>query len=135
MVKPLASFCGNPAMFRQRERATCCTLAALHPSVFSFHLCSLNKRHDLYLIATLWVVATRLEPFLLFLSFQVSHQVGRKARLNAVLHSKLQFQRKRGNSERWRRSSAGCECMQALAGEKKAKTLAVSEVMCVCVCV
>jgi len=39
----------------------------------------------------------------------VSHQVGRKARLNAALHSKLHFKRKRGKSQRWRRSSAGCE--------------------------
>ena len=39
----------------------------------------------------------------------MSHQVGRKARLNATLHSKLHFKRKRGKSEHWRRSSAGCE--------------------------
>ena len=39
----------------------------------------------------------------------MSHQVGRKARLNATLHSKLQIKRKRGKSEHWRRSSAGCE--------------------------
>ena len=47
--------------------------------------------------------------------------IGRKARLNAALHSKLHFKRKRGESERWCRSSAGCERVQALAGEKRAK--------------
>jgi hypothetical protein len=45
-----------------------------------------------------------------------------KARLNAALHSKLHFkERKRGESERWRRTSAGCERVQALAGEKREK--------------
>jgi hypothetical protein len=53
----------------------------------------------------------------------VSHQVGRKACLNEELHSKLHLKRKRGKSERWRRSSAGCERVQALAGEKTAKML------------
>ena len=57
----------------------------------------------------------------------MSHQVGRKARLNAALHSKLHFKRKRGESERWRRSSAGCERVQALAREKRAKMLGESD--------
>jgi len=57
----------------------------------------------------------------------VSHQVGRKARLNAELHSKHHFKRKRGESERWRRSSAGCERVQALSGEKRAKMLGESD--------
>ncbi len=57
----------------------------------------------------------------------MSHQVGRKARLHAALHSKLHFKRKRGESERWRRSSAGCERVQILAGEKRAKMLGESD--------
>jgi len=56
-----------------------------------------------------------------------SHQGGRKARVNAALHSKLHLKRKRGKSERWRRSSAGCERVQALAGEKRAKMLGASD--------
>jgi hypothetical protein len=57
----------------------------------------------------------------------VSHQVGWKARLNAALHSKLHFKRKRGKSERWLRSSAGCERVQAVAGEERAKMLGESD--------
>ncbi len=63
----------------------------------------------------------------------MSHKVGRKARLNAALHLyaalhlKIHFKRKRRKSERWRRSSAGCERVQALAGEKRAKMLGDSD--------
>jgi hypothetical protein len=57
----------------------------------------------------------------------VSHQVCRKTLLTAALHSKLHFQRKDGESERWRRSSAGCERVQALAGEKRGKMLGESD--------
>ncbi len=49
----------------------------------------------------------------------MSNQDGRKARLNAALHLKLHFKRNCGESERWRRSSAGGESLQALAGEKR----------------
>jgi hypothetical protein len=86
---------------------------------------SLNKRHDLYLIASLWVVATQVRASFV----QVSHQVGRKARFKAELNFKnASFQkRQRGESERWHRSSAGCERVQALAGEKKAKMLGESD--------
>jgi hypothetical protein len=41
----------------------------------------------------------------------VSHQVGRKARLNAALHSKLHFERK---SERWRTLRAVAAVLHAL---------------------
>ena len=64
--------------------------------------------------------------FELFFS-QVSHQGGRKARLDAELNSRLHFKRKRGESERWRRRSAGCEHVQALGGEKRAKMLGKSD--------
>ncbi len=50
----------------------------------------------------------------------MSHQVGRKARLKAALHSKLHVKRNRGESECWRCSSAGCERVQALAGGPRA---------------
>ena len=35
--------------------------------------------------------------------------------------------KKRGESQRWRRSSAGCERVQALEGEKRAKMLGESD--------
>jgi hypothetical protein len=57
-------------------------------------------------------------------SFQVSHRDKLvEARLNVALHLKLPFKGRSGENERWRRSSAGCERVQALAGEKRAKTL------------
>jgi hypothetical protein len=40
---------------------------------------------------------------------------------------KLRFERKRGKSERCRRSSAGWERVQALAGEKRANMLGESD--------
>jgi hypothetical protein len=60
-------------------------------------------------------------------AFKCHIKFGQKARLKAALHSKLDFKRKRGKSERWRRSSAGCERVQALAGEKRAKMLGESD--------
>jgi hypothetical protein len=52
---------------RQQERATYCAHTAWQPSGlhFGFELNkSLNKRHDLYLIASLWVVATQVRASL-----------------------------------------------------------------------
>ena len=57
----------------------------------------------------------------------MSHQVGRKSRLNAALHPKIDFKRKRGQNESWLRSSVGCERVQSLAGEKRAKMLGESD--------
>ncbi len=48
-------------------------------------------------------------------------------KLSMQLHSKLDSKRTSGKSERWRRSSAGCERVQALAGEKRAKMLGESD--------
>ncbi len=53
----------------------------------------------------------------------MSHQVGRKTCLQKEVHPKLHLKRKRGKAERWRRSSARCERVQALTGEKRAKML------------
>jgi hypothetical protein len=86
VVKPLALFCRHLAL-----------LALCH--LFSRQ--ATRKRNILY------TYSLRACP--------LSHQVGRKAGLNAALHSKPHFKRKRGESERWRRSSAGCERVQALA--------------------
>ncbi len=92
---------------------------------------SQNKRNDLYLIASLWVVATQVRASLTI--FELSrvtsstNQVGRNARLNAALHLKFHFKRKRWKSERWRRSSVGSERVQALAGEKSAKMFGGSD--------
>ena len=58
----------------------------------------------------------------------MSNQVGWKALLNAALNLKLHFfKKKRAESERWRRSSDGCERVQELAGEKRAKMLGESD--------
>ena len=57
----------------------------------------------------------------------MSHQVGRKARVNAAMHSKIHFKRKRGQGEHCCPSFAGCECVQALAGEQRAKMLGESD--------
>ena len=43
-------------------------------------------------------------------------------------HCIQSFKRKRGRSERWRRSSVGCERVQALAGEKRAKMFCLTEI-------
>jgi hypothetical protein len=61
----------------------------------------MNKRHDLYLIAALWVVATQV-----------------RASLTLSTYFRC-FKRKRGKSER--HSFAGCERVQALAVEKRRK--------------
>jgi hypothetical protein len=76
----------------------------------------------------------------------VSHQVGRKDRLKAVLHSKLHFKRKHGKIERWLHSSAGCERVQGSMFSLSRKYLKTSYtgrlsphtptvVMCFCLCV
>ena len=54
---------------------------------------------------------------------------GRKTRLNAALHLKIHL-KKRGKSERRRRSSVGCERVQALEDEKRTKMLGESDSQC-----
>jgi hypothetical protein len=91
---------------------------------------SQNKRHDLYLIASLWVIATQVRASLTVLELSSvasrTNQVGRKARLNAALHLKF-HKRKRWKRERWRRSSVRSERVQALAGEKREKLFGESD--------
>ena len=100
--------CSWPLLFaiflpdRQQETATHCVhiqLGSLPPCTFALRYRSLNKRQDLYLIASLWFVAqvrARLTILALASVTSSTHPDGRKARLNAALHSKLYFKRKRG---------------------------------------
>jgi hypothetical protein len=72
------------------------------------------------LFASLWVVATQVRASLTIFELSSVKSSWSESSIKAAMHSKLHFKRKRGESERWRRSSAGCERVQALAGEKKA---------------
>ena len=113
VVKPLVFICMQLALAlchlftRQATRAaTYCVhtqLGSLPPYTVSLRYRSLNKRQDLYLIASLWFVAqvrARLTILALASVTSSTHPDGRKARLNAALHSKFYFKRKRGESKR-----------------------------------
>jgi hypothetical protein len=58
----------------------------------------MKKLHDICLITSRWVVATQVRTSLTFLKYQVSHQVGRKSRLDAALHSSFIPKEKAGKA-------------------------------------
>jgi len=65
------------------------------------------------LFASLWVVATQVRASLTIFELSSVKSSWSESSIKAAMHSKLHFKRKRGESERWRRSSAGCERVQA----------------------
>ncbi len=100
-------------MHIQRGSLRFCTLALSQTS--------LNKRHDRYLVASLWVVATQVRASLTIFELSSVTSSWSESSLKSSTAFKASFQqRKRGESERLRRSSAGCERVQALAGGPRA---------------
>jgi hypothetical protein len=89
---------------------------------FRFELKKSEKRHDLYWIASLGVVAIHVRASLTI--FELSSVT--LSWSERSLECSTAFQRKRGESERWRTGVAALH-VQALAVEKRAKMLGESD--------
>ena len=118
LLAPLTSCSSSCHLFIRQSTRKSDILYTHSVVAFGFALCLWVKEvwiNGMIFIWLNWFGSLRpsRHPVWLSLSFQVSHQGGRKARLIAALHSKLHFKRKRGKSERWCHSSAWCECQWA----------------------